>query len=258
VYSIRRPKPRPRPTSRSSPSIDLATTGSDPPRAEAWATVDAAADDVAAALHHFDLGAVGVVGWSAGGRVAAALAARHPELVERLAIVATPAPHEEVPWVPPELMAGVEALRELPPAAAHSALAEQMSRMIPGDPSDPAALQLLGVGPGDDAVLALPGARERIVEMLRAAFEQGAVGMAADVAGYTMRPWGFEPEDIETTALLLYGADDPVVGEPHARWWSSRLRRADVQIMPGVGHLVVIPAWGRILAHVAPAVARRA
>ena len=37
----------------------------------------------------------GVVGWSSGGRVALALAAEQPDLVERLVLVSTPFPEEE-------------------------------------------------------------------------------------------------------------------------------------------------------------------
>src|SRR5690242_17766364 len=45
-----------------------------------FATVASAADDIAAVVRHLDVGPVGVAGWSAGGRVALAFAARHPDL----------------------------------------------------------------------------------------------------------------------------------------------------------------------------------
>lgn len=54
--------------------------------------------------------AVGAVGWSAGGRIALALAARHPDLVRSAALAGTPAPDEEVPWVPDEYRAALDAL----------------------------------------------------------------------------------------------------------------------------------------------------
>ncbi len=55
-----------------------------------------------------------MAGWSAGGRVALALAARHPELVGRAGVIAAPAPDEEVPWYGDENRAMVDALRGLP------------------------------------------------------------------------------------------------------------------------------------------------
>ena len=39
-----------------------------------------------------------VVGWAAGGRVALALAARYPRLVDRLVVIATPAPPSAGAW----------------------------------------------------------------------------------------------------------------------------------------------------------------
>ena len=58
-----------------------------------------AADDLAGVLDCLPVERVGVVGWSAGGRVALALAARRPDLVDRVVVLATPAPDEEVPRI---------------------------------------------------------------------------------------------------------------------------------------------------------------
>jgi RNA polymerase sigma-70 factor (ECF subfamily) len=77
--------------------------GSDPMAGGQWCTVGRAADDLAEVLRRRGDGPAGVVGWSSGGRVAMALAARHPELVDRVAVVATPAPDENVPWLGDEL-----------------------------------------------------------------------------------------------------------------------------------------------------------
>jgi pimeloyl-ACP methyl ester carboxylesterase len=124
-------------------------------------TIAAAADDVAAVLDHIGVAAAGVAGWSAGGRVALDLAARRPDLVDRLVLLGTPAP--------------------------------------------------------DDAT-----------------------------------PLGFEPADVHAKTLLLYGNADPLVGPAHARWWKSRLTDSRIEMMPGVGHLLVVPGWKRVLSHLAP------
>lgn len=230
---------------------------SDPVPAGSWSTVDGAADDVAAALDHLGVERpVGAVGWSAGGRVAAALAARHPARVDRLAIVATPAPHEDVPWIPDDQAAGLEAMRPLPADDVHGALSGVLGGLAGGGTDD--LLPLVGAGPADDDVLADAAARARVVSMLADSLRQGAVGMAQDVAGFGLRPWGFDPADVTARPLLVYGAADPVVGTAHARWWKDALPAARIEMSPRVGHLVLLPQWGRVLSHLAPGSLRRA
>jgi pimeloyl-ACP methyl ester carboxylesterase len=224
---------------------------SDPVPADAWASVDGAARDIVAVLDDRAIERVSVVGWSAGGRVAAALAALHPERVERVAIVATPAPNDEVPWVPEEQQAGLDALRGSPPADVHRALVGMLQAMIPADPASDAALELIG-GPADAPTLATPGLRDRLADMLAASFVQGAEGMAEDIAGYGIRPWGFEPSDVAAKTLLVYGGADPIAGSRHGRWWQRHLANARLEMAPGAGHLVIVPRWGPILSHLAP------
>src|SRR5215218_1840783 len=132
-------------------SVDRPGYGrSDPLPAGRWSTVACAADDIAAVLDNIGVEQVGVVGWSAGGRVALALAARHPHLVERVAVVATPAPDEEVPWIPADQRASLEAMRGMPPDEVHAALTQQLAPAV----TDPAeAVAMLVTGPGDRAAL---------------------------------------------------------------------------------------------------------
>lgn len=227
--------------------------GSDPVPDGQWATVASAAGDVAAALDQLGVeGPVGVAGWSAGGRVALAVAARHPELVDRVVVMATPAPQEEVPWIPDEQVAGLDAMRALPPEEVHAALGAQVGQMLGEEPSPDALLAMVGAGPGDERALAMHGARDRLVAMLRGAMAQGVGGVTADIAGYCLQPWGFEPREVEAKTLLLYGKLDPVTGPAHARWWKEHLGDRRVEIAPTAGHLLVIPMWGRALSHLAP------
>ncbi|HYH92814.1 MAG TPA: alpha/beta fold hydrolase [Candidatus Saccharimonadales bacterium] len=225
---------------------------SDPMPAGSWSSVDRHADDIAAVLRARGIDHVGVAGWSAGGRVALALAARHPGLVDRVVVLATPAPHEAVPWVPSAQQAGLDALRDLPPDDVHTALVEQLGPLVPRDPGDDAALDLLRRSPADDDALARPGARTRLAAMLDVAFKQGATGMATEIAGYGLRSWGFEPSDVTAKTLLLYGTADPLGGNRHARWWKDHLPNARVEMVPGAGHLLVIPMWARALSFLAP------
>ena len=225
---------------------------SDPVAANKWATVALAADDLAEVLQEMQLGPVGVAGWSAGGRVALALAARRPDLVDRVVVLSTPAPDEFVPWIPAEEKQWLDAMRDLPPDEVHGQLAVQLEQMLLQDSSLIARLSLLGKSPADEEALAMPGAADRLAEMLDAAFAQGAIGLATDIAGYTLRPWEFEPAQVQAKTLCLYGAADPIAGSRHGTWWQKNLPDARLEMVPDAGHLVVIPLWKRVLSHLAP------
>jgi hypothetical protein len=67
-----------------------------------------------------------------------------------------------------------------------------------------------------------------------------------------LQPWGFEPEAVQAKTLLLYGSRDPLAGPQHGRWWYSRLPNASLEVVPGAGHLLVVPMWARALSHVSP------
>ena len=225
---------------------------SEPVATGAWASVASAADDLAEVLGQLGLGPVGLAGWSAGGRVALACAARHPELVDRVVVFGTPAPDEAIPWISPAHREMLEGLRGLPPQEVHARLETAFAPMLPADPRWSDALDLLGRSDADDGALAFHGAAERLGAMMAAALAQGAKGMAADVAGYCLRPWGFELGDVRAKTLFLYGSRDPVAANRHGSWWQRAVPGSRVEMAPGAGHLLVVPMWRRALAHLAP------
>jgi pimeloyl-ACP methyl ester carboxylesterase len=227
---------------------------SDPLATDDWATVASAADDAVAVLAHRGYRSVGVAGWSAGGRIALAVAARRPDLVDRVAVVATPAPHEEVPWIPADIAAAVDALRGLPAKDVHAAMTQQLHEFVSMVAENPeVGLELLGRSDADSPVLDRPGAAERFTDLLRAAFAQGSTGLVSDMAGYTLRPWGFEPADVRAQTLLLYGSADPITGPAHGEWWHRQLPNAHLEIAPGAGHMLITPGWDKVLSHLVPA-----
>jgi pimeloyl-ACP methyl ester carboxylesterase len=249
-------------------AIDRPGYGSSDPLPEGeWPTIAGLVDDIsefvlhsehiAQSLNLHDLDSLGVAGWSAGGRVALALAARHPHLFTRVATVGTPAPNEEVGWIPDEFQGVSDQLATRPAADAidrlSGMLASQNGRVE--DDADRAsdwdvsgAMESLGIGEADAAVLAQPGVRDRLEAMLRDAYRQGTVGVASDVLSYTARPWQIDYSAITARSLLLYGEHDPI-GREHAQWYSSQQANPQVEQVPGVGHLAIVPAWDRIIEH---------
>jgi pimeloyl-ACP methyl ester carboxylesterase len=220
--------------------------GSTPVPDGAVPSIPGAADDVGAALDHLGVGRAAVAGWSAGGRIALALAARRPELVRSVAVVATPAPQDDVPWIPPEHLALLDPLRE-DPAGATAVLTGVFAEMAAMPPE--AAAALVSGGPADEAVLAAdPGVRDRLAAMLGEALAQGAVGMAADIVSYTIVDWGFDPAAVAAPTTLVYGDADAVAGPAHGEWYAGRVPGADLRVVGGAGHLVGVTAWREVLA----------
>ncbi|WP_223692198.1 alpha/beta hydrolase [Leifsonia poae] len=240
---------------------------SDPLPVDEWPSVTGPADDIAEYLRAMmrDEAAsgivrrrtIGIVGWSAGGRTALAFAARHPDLVDRVAIVATPAPNEAVQWIDPPLQAMSDQLATLPPDAAVAELtgmlAGQVDAVRAADDAGDVPLALLGEAPVDEAALARPGARDRLGRMLREAYRQGAHGVAADILSYSARPWGFDPAGVAAKTLIVNGRADPLAGQAHAEWYRQALPDARVELVADVGHMVIFPSWGTVLTNLAPA-----
>lgn len=209
-----------------------------------------AADDIAEYLAAHRIGRVGAVGWSAGGRVALALAARHPQLVDRVAVVATPAPDAEVPWVGEENRAMIAQLASLPPGEATAALRAQFANLA-GD--YPRGADIVGMLSADEADAGLlEQIRGRIVAMLDRAVLHSVRGIAADIVSYSVRDLGFDEADARAPTLLVYGLADAVVGAEHGRWHLAKVPHSELELIPGAGHLVIVRHWDRILRHVAP------
>jgi pimeloyl-ACP methyl ester carboxylesterase len=225
--------------------------GSTPLPGDAWSDVDVHAADLVELLDTLaPAGPVGLAGWGAGGRVALAAAALRPDAVDRVVVFGAAAPDDAVPWHPDELRA---ALATLPggvgPDAAAAALAPVLLPPVTG--AGPLAF-LGGTEPDDDLLDSVAGARDRLAAMGAAAFAQGTTGYVAEVAGYTLRPWGFEPGEVKAKTLLTYGSRDRVAANRHATWWQRNLPQARVEMAPGRGRLTVLGLWKRALSHLTP------
>jgi len=225
-------------------TIDRAGYGRSEPFAGGAPTIPAYADDAAAVLEQLGVRDAVLAGWSAGGRIAAAIAARRPALARALVVIATPAPDEEVPWVPDEQRPAIETMREDPVAAV-----TQMVGMLEGAGTEPAAaLAMLTTGDADAAALGDRGFREALEAMLAEAFAQGTVGLASDIVSYTVAPWGFDPATIQVPATCVYGEADELVPPAHGAWWTGRIADSELVSVPAAGHLVIRQAWPMVLA----------
>lgn len=202
------------------------------------------ADDAAAVIEHLALGPVAAVGWSAGGLIALALAARRPDLVQSVAMVGTPAHEDDVSRLSEDHKFMVDALRyDVPGAAAR--LADVLSPIA----HDAAAvLDMVAAGPADEAVLDDPMQGPRLRIMASEALRQGVTGIAFDIVANTVAPWGFDPLVVTTPVNLWYGEADVLVPPVHGAWWEGALPVCKLNRVPGAGHLLPSLAWKQILA----------
>ena len=238
----------PEPDATASAGIRLVTFdragygGSEPLPEGSVPTIAAYADDAAAVLGDLGITEAVVVGWSAGGRIAAALAARHPQLVRTLVIAATPAPDDEVRWIPDEQRPLIDVMKA-DPAGSVSQLVEALKPMgtAPGH-------TLVATGDADAAALSDANVAEAIDTMVAEGFRQGVLGLAHDLISYTALPWGFDPHEVTAPTVCVYGVADQIVTLAHAAWWARKIDGAERWDVPAVGHLVLRPVWSRIIA----------
>ena len=157
-----------------------------------------------------------------------------------------------MPWIPTEHEPAIAAMRADPPHAVEAMVDALSSAPADGDDDGTA---LLAGGPADAAALeADPDLRRRVDrDARRGAAAQGSTGVAADIVSYTVADWGFDPASIGAPTTCVYGADDLLVPPAHGEWWAARIPSAQMEVVDGAGHLVVVPAWPRVIAAARPA-----
>jgi pimeloyl-ACP methyl ester carboxylesterase len=183
------------------------------------------AEEAAAIL---DADRFGVVGWSAGGPHALALAAVVPERVTRVALVGSMPPPDTVGALPRDVQRLMRVSRFAPRVAARAL--EHWGRRPPPPTGDPLT---------DDAY-----ARGRAES-----FRAGGLWLARELA-YLGRPWDFSLADVRAPVTLWWGADDrvcpPSIGDRYAR----ELPDAELRVVGGT-HQVLFSRWRDILADAA-------
>jgi pimeloyl-ACP methyl ester carboxylesterase len=177
-----------------------------------------------------------VVGVSAGGPYALALAHELPDRVSRIAVCSSMAP-----MCPPHRSADVErrirlALRlvaEAPDLCA--AFGDIVLPVLRRQPRLITRVIAAHASRGEQARLRTPQEQSAAVSSFLAATAHGVRGMIDDY-GVACRDWGFSPSEIETEVQLWHGVRDPLVPIEHALQLAISLPRCRVFFDPDEGH----------------------
>lgn len=226
----------------SAPLPDGETPGVEGPAddvAEYVRRSEASAEKVSKA----DFGSVGVVGWGTGAPFALAFAARHPDLVDLVAIAGAPAPRRSKLRTRGD---GEVDTIELGRRATVQSAAEALE----GRPWN--RVDALGIADDDSALSSIQGLTLRLDRTVQEASTQGSVGVATDLIALADDSWAAELSKVTEQTLIVRGELDPVTDADDAKWFARRLAGSEVVTVPDAGHLVIASAWERILAHVAP------
>jgi pimeloyl-ACP methyl ester carboxylesterase len=192
--------------------------------ARRFATLRAWAEETATEL---DVEGFGVVGWSAGGPHALALAAVAPERVTKVALVGSMPPVDLVNELSRDVRAVMRVAR-VSPWLASRGLA-RWGRM-PTPPTGDAAC--------DEAYT-----RGRVES-----FRSGGMWLARELA-YLGSPWGFRLADVQAPVTLWWGRDDRVCPPPIAHAFAARLPQSELRLVDGT-HQLLFSRWRDILADV--------
>jgi pimeloyl-ACP methyl ester carboxylesterase len=166
-----------------------------------------------------------VVGWSAGGPHALAVAAIAPERVTRVALVASMPVPDGVRMLPGPVRTAIGLARVSPRLAAGGLERWGRSPTPPtGDPRTDAAY-----------------ARGRLQS-----FRSGGEWLARELA-YLGRPWGFGLADVRAPVSLWWGSGDRVTPPAIALEYERRLPNAELRLVDGT-HQVLFARWREILA----------
>jgi pimeloyl-ACP methyl ester carboxylesterase len=212
---------------------------------------NALADDVVALADELGVVRFAALGWSAGGPIALALAARHPERVAVAGVAAgqVPIDADSDPDVraalDPMIATRTDVLDEMTP---HEFAASVAPLVAPPGLSIELARELIVEGKSADYVDDLDsvdGLLDQLALATVAAVEHGLAGTQKDLRRM-VSPWPFDVTTITRPVLLWYGSSDTVFGPAAGRWLARRIPDARLDVVDA-SHLLPLVRWESIL-----------
>jgi pimeloyl-ACP methyl ester carboxylesterase len=213
-------------------------------------TVAHAAADVTDLADALAIDRFAVLGRSGGAPHALACAALLPDRVRRAAALVSIAPYALMSrerWFD-----GMSAGNRTEFSAAEAgrekleALYGERGTLIRDDPEMNLPFNFEELTRADRAVMADFGIREMLLANYSEALRVGPDGWIDDTLSF-VRPWGFDPADIDVPVKLWHGAEDVYAPVTHTEWLAMRIPHAKTVIQGGVGHFGAIEELLRTL-----------
>jgi pimeloyl-ACP methyl ester carboxylesterase len=200
---------------------------------------------------HLGLPSAPIIGWSAGGPSALAVAAVAPERVSIVGLAASPAPGDEMPgaWdaLPPEIREIIGlARRDLAsamPALARGAqwFADDWQSWHSDSPSNPDS--------PDERLFREGKTLEALNDQFMEGARQGSTGLVLHRVAASL-PWGFTLRQVTRPVRIWWGDADTIVDRVDSEFLAHAIPNATLTVYPGDGHFFPIKRWADLLATV--------
>lgn len=219
-------------------------------------TIGSFADDLLVLADELGIERLGGLAWSAGATSAIGFGARHPDRAGRMVVAAGLVPFEAyaTPGLLDDADGGRHLIAELGAELGAAATADMAVPMLAPIPCDAAlALEhvLEGADPSRRAALdAIAGAAEALAAGIVDAVAHGDAGLRREVE-LQVEDAGVRWADATAEVHLVYGEHDATAPPAFGRWWADQLPRADLEVLPGEGHLLALTRWADLLARAA-------
>lgn len=229
-------------------SIDRPGVGASDPRP--GRSVSDWAADVKDLAIQLELDRFSVSGWSAGGPYALACARKLRSRIDTAILVSACGRLDLPDFI--ERMSSAAAWRlaaRLPRAMtlAYSA----MGRLARRRPRGLATIASSGLSNVDRAVIRRPEVSRRMAIAYVEATRSGGRGFTEDMQAL-LRPWGFEPAEIDLPVHLIHGRHDKVAPPSHAEHWIASLQAPEPVWIEDAGHFLVEDHVDQILEALSP------
>jgi pimeloyl-ACP methyl ester carboxylesterase len=201
------------------------------------------ADDVGELADALGLDSFALLGWSQGGAYALACAHALADRVTRVLVAGSVAPLDRAP-VPREWRVFVRLFRAAPWLM--GARLSVMRRRLERDAEAFVDRAHLGAAACDREIAARPDIRGMFASSFLEGLRPGVQGVARSGL-LNLRPWDFDPAEIEAEVHVWHGDADRSTPISFASWLERTLPRANVRIFPGEGHYVALTHWPEVL-----------